>query len=94
MVKIRKPKATVNNFLKTEPTKEEIEAFAMAADDYSSTKSKNKIFKSIRVSFSEHDYHQLDKASKKTGRTKLSFIRRAILEKADKALQQNELEID
>lgn len=41
-------------------------------------------FKQIRVTFNEYEYQQLEKGAKLTGLSKLSFIRRAILELTSK----------
>lgn len=94
MVKRREPQASIASIAKREPTSEQVEAFAAAADGGDVPKkiesSTNKTFKSIRVSLSEDDYMHLHQAAKKTGRTKLSFIRRAIVEKAEAVLERNE----
>ena len=68
------------------PSKDAIEAFASGADTLSPPLNKNasRNFKAIRVPFNEYEYLKLEEASKKTGRTKLNFIRRAILQLADK----------
>jgi hypothetical protein len=89
MVKRRDPQATIS---KSQPTQEQIEAFASGADgDVAMTsKTKRKLdpkakhdFKAIRVPFNEYEYAILDEAAPKTGRTKLNFIRWAILKMAD-----------
>ena len=87
MLKRRETKASGALLVKPEPTKEQIEAFASAADGGIVQKnyepSNKKDFKSIRVSFSEAEYNQLHEAAKIDGRSKLSFIRKAILEMAE-----------
>ena len=100
MVKRREPQASIATIAKREITEEQVEAFAAAADGGSVSKKngassieKEKAFKSIRVSLSEHDYVQLHEAAKKSGRSKLSFIRRAIFEKAQAILLRNEKDI-
>jgi len=40
-------------------------------------------YKSIRVPFNEHEYSVLDEAARLTGRSKLNFIRWAILQMAE-----------
>lgn len=94
MVKRREPQASVASIVRREPTKEQVEAFAAAADGkIELSKDKflsKKAFKSIRLSLSEDEYSQLHEAAKKSGRTKLSFIRRAIVEKAEALLERNE----
>lgn len=42
-------------------------------------------YKSIRVPFNEHEYSVLDEAARLTGRSKLNFIRWAILQMAEHA---------
>jgi hypothetical protein len=42
-------------------------------------------YKSIRVPFNEHEYSVLDEAARLTGRSKLNFIRWAILQMAEQA---------
>ena len=39
-------------------------------------------YKKINVPFNEYEYHRLEKAADKSGRSKLNFIRRAILKAA------------
>jgi hypothetical protein len=89
MVKRREPKA-----LTTEPSAEQIEAFVAGAEDgplVSSTAlgsgikspvlNQNAIrdYKTISVPFNEYEYQQLEIASQLSGRTKLNFIRYAML---------------
>ena len=73
-------------------TREQIEAFGAGAEvlenenvvqlDNNAPRS----YKAIRVPFNEYEFRQLEKASVQTGRTKLNFIRRAILLLADEVL--------
>jgi hypothetical protein len=101
MVKRRDPQKSVALNVKHEPTIEQVEAFAAAADGGSVTTSiplppseaKGKKFKSLTISFIQQDFEQLHEAAKKAGRSKLSFIRRAIQEKADALLIRNEKDI-
>lgn len=90
MVKVREPKAVV---LTEEPLAEKIKAFVAGSEDgqiITSTEAmppeinKNAIrdFKAIRVPFNEYEYQQLELASQLSGRTKLNFIRYAILKLA------------
>ncbi len=94
MVKRREPQASVASIARREPTQEQVEAFAAAADGGSVQKKAElldeKTFKSIRVSLSKSEYNQLHEAAKKVGRSKLSFIRRAIFEMAEDLLEGNE----
>ncbi len=90
MVKRREPKATP-----TEPLAEKIEAFVAGSEDgqgilstefKTDVKSINKNairdYKAIRVPFNEYEYQQLEIASQLSGRTKLNFIRYALLKLA------------
>lgn len=94
MVKRREPKATT-----PEPLAEQMEAFVAGAEDGQLVIStdiqapiinKNAIrdYKAIRVPFNEYEYQQLEIASQLSGRTKLNFIRYAMLQLA-KEIQQN-----
>lgn len=88
MVKRRDPQARAS---KIQPTPEQIEAFASGADSNTApTEIKHqpdpnakRDFKAIRVPFNEYEYSILDEAAPKTGRTKLNFIRWAILKMAE-----------
>jgi hypothetical protein len=86
MVKRREPKATT-----PEPLAEQMEAFVAGAEDGQLVIStdtpvinKNAIrdYKAIRVPFNEYEYQQLEIASQLSGRTKLNFIRYAMLQLA------------
>lgn len=80
-----------------QPTPEQIEAFAAAAEggDPALTHAKNtplpldpdakRDFKAIRVPFNEYEYRQLEALAKATGRTKLNAIRWAIMQMAEQA---------
>jgi hypothetical protein len=92
MVKRREPKATT-----PEPLAEQMEAFVAGAEDGQLVIStdtpvinKNAIrdYKAIRVPFNEYEYQQLELASQLSGRTKLNFIRYAMLQLA-KEIQQD-----
>ena len=88
MVKRREPQATA---ARREPTAEQIEAFAAAADGgsvkaTSVTASKPALdpsakrdHKAIRVPFNEFEFSKLEELALLTGRTKLNLIRWAIL---------------
>jgi hypothetical protein len=86
MVKRREPKASVS---RPQPTQEQIEAFASGVDG-EAVKPKLELkpnakrdFKAIRVPFNQYEYEILDKAALRSGRTKLNFIRWAILKMAE-----------
>lgn len=90
MVKRREPKASAANILKPQLTEEKIEEFAAGAEN-AHPKALVKIepdedairdFKAIRVPFNQYEYEQLVKASKLSGRTKLNFMRYAMLKLA------------
>lgn len=89
MVKRREPKT-----ISSEPSAEQIEAFVAGAEDGPLTSSivhdidieppvlnQNAIrdFKTISVPFNEYEYRQLEIGSQLSGRTKLNFIRYAML---------------
>jgi len=71
------------------PSKEAIEAFASGAGggktemDRSFDPDAKRDFKSILVPFNRYEYTRLEAAAKETGRSKLNFIRRAILKLAE-----------
>jgi hypothetical protein len=99
MVKRRSPKASGLNIIRSEPTPEQIEAFAAGAEG-NPTKTEqpkthepdpdaNRDFKAIRVPFNEYEYEQLVKGAKLSGRTKLNFMRYAMLKLA-RELQEEE----
>jgi len=82
MPKRRTPKAIQGS----EPIKERIEAFISAVDSQPESKTPapdaSRNFKAIRVPFNEYEFLQLEQACLATGRTKLNFIRYAILKVA------------
>jgi len=91
MVKRREPKASS---VKAEPTSEQIEAFASGAERGKPETQKANLdpeqprkFKTISVPFNEYEYTQLLKGVELTGRTKLNFMRHAMLSLV-KALQE------
>ena len=92
MVKRREPKT-----ITPEPLAEQMEAFVAGAEDGQLVTltgtpviNKNAIrdYKAIRVPFNEYEYQQLEIASQLSGRTKLNFIRYAMLQLA-KEIQQD-----
>lgn len=89
MVKRREPKATT-----PKPLAEQMEAFVAGAEDGQDVQlpvvNKNAIrdYKAIRVPFNKYEYQQLEIASQLSGRTKLNFIRYAMLQLA-KEMQQD-----
>ena len=91
MVKRREPQATAATLARRQPTPEQVEEFASLADgDTAQTKTKapldpnaNRDYKAIRVPFNEYEYQILEEAAKKTGRSKLNYIRWAILKFAE-----------
>ncbi|MDP2097560.1 MAG: hypothetical protein U1D70_16270 [Methylobacter sp.] len=97
MVKRRTPPSALAAN-RTEPTQEEIEAFAAAAEGGSNTVkiqepelNQNAIrdFKAMRVPFNEYEFRQLELACKLSGRSKLNFMRYAMLKLA-KEIQSEE----
>ena len=96
MVKRRQPKVSNQSDINSEPTAEEIEAFASGAEG---EKPQNQVteldpneprkFKTISVPFNEYEYDQLLKGTTLSGRTKLNFVRYAMLKLA-KELQEQE----
>jgi hypothetical protein len=98
MVKRRSPKASSLNIVRSEPTPEQIEAFAAKAEGGTIIEKPkapeldpdaNRDFKAIRVPFNEYEYEQLVKGAKLSGRTKLNFMRYAMLKLA-RELQEEE----
>ncbi len=88
MVKRREPKANLS-VIKPEPTAEQIEAFAAGVDGESNNptvrffdKNAPRKFKTISVPFNEYEYEQLLEGINLSGRTKLNFIRYAMLKLA------------
>lgn len=96
MVKRREPKAST-----PKPTAEQIEAFVAGAEDgplvpqhktdaQPPALNQNAIrdYKAIRVPFNEYEYQQLEIASQLSGRTKLNFIRYAMLKLAKETQEE------
>ncbi|MBE0469973.1 MAG: hypothetical protein IBX55_10765 [Methyloprofundus sp.] len=96
MVKRRDPQASNLSAAKAEPTPEQIEAFAAGVDN-GNVESKEKVldqnaprtFKTMSVPFNEYEYKQLVKGINLSGRTKLNFVRYAML-KLSKELQDED----
>jgi hypothetical protein len=91
MVKRRSPKAIGLNLVKPQPTAEQIEEFAAGAEggvSFEKPKAQeldqdaNRDYKAIRFPFNQYEYEQLEIASKLSGRTKLNFMRYAMLKLA------------
>lgn len=65
---------------------EQVEAFAAGAEQVSSQPqldpNANRDYKGIRVGLNEYEYRILEEASRRTGRSKLNYIRYAILSMA------------
>lgn len=96
MVKRREPPLATNP--RREPSAEEVERFAAGADTHGGPAIKalptidpdaNRDFKAIRVPFNEYEYNKLLEGSKLTGRSKLNFIRWAILKAVEEAQKQD-----
>ena len=94
MVKRRVLKANLSA-IKPEPTAEQIEAFAAGVDEYKTEttivldQNAPRKFKTISVPFNEYEYEQLSEGIKLSGRTKLNFVRYAML-KLVKDLQEED----
>ena len=92
MVKRRTPQAATK-----EPTEEQIEFFASGADaplqktqrEKSLDPNAKRDFKGISVGFNEHEFKELTEGCAITGRSKLNFIRQAILKAVEKAKNQH-----
>ena len=67
------------------PTKEQVEAFAAGADmsPQQPDPSAPHDFKALRVGLNEYEYQILEEASRRAGRSKLNFIRYAVLKMAE-----------
>ncbi len=87
MPKRREPALAIKEATNT-PTPAQIEAFAAGADGEVTTQNAildsdaSRDFKAIRLPFNEYEYRQLEEASRRTGRSKLNFIRYAMLKMA------------
>ena len=81
MPKVRKPTTTAA------PTTDQIEAFAAGAEAEPTTPTLDptapRNFKAVKVGFNEYEYQILEAASRKSGRSKLNFIRQAVLMMAE-----------
>ena len=94
MVKRRVLKANLSA-INPEPTAEQIEAFAAGVDEYKTEttivldQNAPRKFKTISVPFNEYEYEQLSEGIKLSGRTKLNFVRYAML-KLVKDLQEED----
>jgi hypothetical protein len=94
MVKRRVLKANLSA-IKPEPTAKQIEAFAAGVDEYKTEttiildQNAPRKFKTISVPFNEYEYEQLSEGIKLSGRTKLNFVRYAML-KLVKDLQEED----
>lgn len=68
------------------PSAAQVEAFASGADQQPAAAKPDPDathdFKGIRVGFNEYEYRILEEASRRTGRSKLNFIRHAVLSMA------------
>lgn len=78
MPKIRKPKALIdeNDFINS------ADNVNISIEEIDQNAKRD--YKKINVPFNQYEYSILEKAAKETGRTKLNFIRWAILETAQK----------
>lgn len=93
MVKRREPQNNLNT-VKAEPTPEQIEAFAAGVDgsmpelkEKALDQNAPRTFKTMSVPFNEYEYEQLVKGINLSGRSKLNFVRHAMLKLA-KELQE------
>ena len=101
MVKRREPKASTLNLVTKQPTQEQIEAFAAAAEGRGEKTQSTPIkepgpnpnairdYKAMRVPFNLYEFEQLELASQLSGRSKLNFMRYAMLKLA-KEMQEGE----
>jgi len=101
MVKRREPKASALNLVTKQPTQEQVEAFAAAAEGRGGESQSIQIkepganpsairdYKAMRVPFNQYEFEQLEMASKLSGRSKLNFMRYAMLKFA-KEIQEGE----
>jgi len=99
MVKRREPKAS--NLVTKQPTQEQVEAFAAAegmGGENQSIQIKEpgpnlsaiRDYKAMRVPFNQYEFEQLEVASKLSGRSKLNFMRYAMLKFA-KEIQEGDV---
>ncbi len=94
MVKRREPQANKLDVVKTDPTPKQIENFASGVDggnteltEKNLDKNAPRKFKTISVPFNEYEYEELLKGINLGGRSKLNFVRYAML-KLSKDLQE------
>ena len=86
MVKTREPKTPVT------PDPTALERFAAGAetkDQPTLNPNAPRDFKAVRLPFNQYEWTRLESACQKTGRSKLNFLRRAMLSLAD-AVENNE----
>ena len=84
MPKVRKPAANKS------PTPDEIEAFAAGAEaapeiEQTIDPTAPRNFKALKLGLNEYEYQILEDASRRAGRSKLNFIRHAMLTMAKEA---------
>jgi len=68
-----------------------IEAFASGADGARTRKldpEAPRTHKKINVPFNEYEFQQLERAALKTGRSKLDYLRRAMIEQAKRDMRK------
>ena len=87
MPKRREPANLPHTPAVSTPSAAQVEAFASGADQQPAAAAKpdpdaTHDFKGIRVGFNEYEYRILEEASRRTGRSKLNFIRHAVLSMA------------
>ena len=97
MVKRREPKASTLNLVNTQPTQEQIEAAAAEGGSQSiqikepgPDPSAIRNYKAMRVPFNQYEFEQLEVASKLSGRSKLNFMRYAMLKFAKEIQKEDE----
>ena len=98
MVKRREPKASTLNLVTKQPTPEQIEAFAAAAEGRGGENLSTQIkepspnairdYKAMRVPYNQYEFEQLELASQLSGRSKLNFMRYAMLKLAKEIREQ------
>jgi hypothetical protein len=88
MPKLRHPKVTPPTTASGEPTAKQIEDFAAGADGGAATldPAAKRDHKGISMPFNEYEFDLLTKAAAASGRSKLGFIRWAMLEMAKSEL--------
>lgn len=87
MVKRRDPQRTGQGRNQMdEQYNEQVEAFAAGADGASTQnlqRTAPRNYKTINVRFNQYEFEQLERAAQKSGRSKLDYLRRAMLEQAE-----------